>query len=174
MKNLAGRVLLMLLVLSLAGCSQAKPQLFKSGVGKFSVMTPLELKESTRPVATQGGNVDLHMFLGDAGSVSYMVAFADYPPELLNADPQIILEGSRDGIVKNINGAITGDVEIDISGNPGREFVMDGNVSNQDVTAKARIALVASRLYEVMVLSAKGSANMAEVNSFLTSFILLP
>ena len=76
-------------------------------------------------------------------------------------------------MAKNIGGTISGDVEIDINGNPGREFVMDGKVSNQDVTAKARISLVANRLYEVMVLSAKGSTNMADVNNFLTSFNLL-
>lgn len=63
---------------------------------------------------------------------------------------------------------------MDIIGNPGREFVMDGNVSNQNIIAWARIALMANRLYEVMVLSAKGSTNMADVNNFLTSFNLLP
>lgn len=40
MKNLKVGVLLRLVVLTLAGCSLAKPQLFKSDVGKFSVMTP--------------------------------------------------------------------------------------------------------------------------------------
>ena len=40
---------------------------------------------------------------------------------------------------------------------------MDSNVSNQDVTTKAQIALVANRLYEVMVRSAKGSTKMADV-----------
>ncbi len=168
------RIVLALLVFLLAACSTPKPQPFTSTAGKFTVTSPVDLKESTQPVDTKAGQVDAHMFLGDAGVKSYLVVFTVFDPSVRNADPMVMLGGARDGIVKNISGSLVNDIEVDLNGNPGREFEVSGQTSNQDVVLKARIFLAQARLYEVMALADKANVDQNEMQAFLLSFKILP
>jgi len=102
------------------------------------------------------------------------VGYSDYPEEMVKeSDPEKILDGSRDGAVRNANGKLVLENKISLDGNPGRELVIDAKgKGGQDATMKARVFLVKNRLYQVMVVAPKGQVSGAEIDDFLKSFKL--
>jgi hypothetical protein len=174
MKKAIALALSLLLAAGLAACSAA-PQEFKSALGRFSVMTPAELKETTQTVETPGGNLKLHIFVGQEGRTGYFVSYNDHPPELVKrASPENMLDGARDGAVGNIQGNLASESKITLEGYPGREIVIDGTAEDgRGLTIRGRLFLVKNRLYQVMAVTPRGQANTKEIDDFLQSFKLL-
>lgn len=154
--------------------SVSKPKEFTSKAGGFSVAVPVTLTEAVETIDARSGKIDFHMFKGSQGNTFYIVAYADYPPNLIQqSDPEKILDGSRDGAVGNINGKLVIETRISLDGNPGRELVIDAKAEKgRDVTVKARVFLVKYRLYEALVTAPKGEVSGAEMDDFLRSFKL--
>jgi hypothetical protein len=175
MKKMSFLAVLLVCALLLGACAAAAtPQAFKNDAGKFTVVAPVEMKESSQSVDTAVGKVDIYMFAGDGGNISYIIAYSDYPPAVANADVQSVLDGARNGAVSNSNGTLTGETKITLDGYPGREFTMDTKDSTgRDITAKARIYLVGVRLYQVLSMAVKGDALISNMDPFLNSFALL-
>lgn len=162
-----------LLVIFTTSCAR-KPQEFRSEAGRFSIMIPATPEESTQTMNTQAGKIDLHMFTAEKGDVGYIVGYSDYPEDVVKqSDPENMLDGSRNGAVSNVNGKLVLESKVSLDGNPGREIVIDAKTgAGQDATVKARIYLVGSRLYQVMVIGPKGQISSADMDEFLQSFKL--
>ena len=166
----------LLLAICVMACTPApKPQEFKSEAGRFSVMAPVVLKETTQTQETAAGKVVCHLYLGNLGGLGYGVAYSDYPEEgVRKSDPEKILDGGRNGAVSNVNGKLVIETKIALEGNPGRELVIDAKDASQgDLTIKARLFLVGNRLYVVMAAAKKGQVGFKEMDQFLQSFKLL-
>ena len=169
---------LLLLALWMAGCSPApQPKEFKSEAGGFSVMTPMELKETKYPDA-QGKegkeNQRFFIFTGTRGNVGCYVSYTILSKSTPN--PKIIdysLDKARDGMVKSAKGKLISETKITWEGNPGREILIDFNLDGQEMTLKMRAFLTKNHLYQIAWISPKNKPNPVEMTAFLDSFRLL-
>lgn len=180
MKRFSLRAFLLSAVLVTA-CNTATPTVeeptleeYASEAGGFTISTPLTLDESSQSVDTQAGPIDIYTFTAEDNQAAYIVAYSDYPEALVTqSEPDIILDGSRDGAVGNVGGTLINETRIDLQGNPGRALVIDTTTDDgQDATVNARIYLVDNRLYQVLVVVPKGDEDEVDADGFLDSFSL--
>jgi hypothetical protein len=174
MRKIITLVIPLLLTVCLMACG-SKPQEFKSGPGKFSVMTPVPLKETTQDLESEGGKIKLYLFAGQDGNIGYFVSYCDYPPEVAKPDKaEQMLDGARNGAVSNARGKLVSEDKISLGKYPGRELVFDARSPHElAVTFKGRLFMVTNRLYQIMVVSPRGQSGAKEYDTFLQSFKLL-
>lgn len=152
---------------------------FNSAAGRFSIQTPGPMQESQQQVQTEAGAVELYMFLYEkSASEAYIASYSDYDSGLTAlADPEDILDGSRDGAVGNMGGILDSESRISIqdpAGNahPGRDLVISAVVEGRSVSARMRIFLVNNRLYQVMGLEESDTGVSPAIVAYLDSFKL--
>ena len=147
---------------------------FSSDAGQFSIVVPSTFQETQESVETPVGPINIHTFTAEEQNSAYVVAYSDYPAEIVEqSDPQILLDSSRDGALGNLNGNIISEEPIDIDGNPGRSLVIDTvDPAGDEATIKSRIYLVDNRLYQILVVTPKGQEEAAKPETFLESFTL--
>ena len=142
-------------------------QPYTSADGRYSVQFPGTPTESSSQISLgTSGTITLYQANIDQGSVSYLVAWGDYPAGYLESDPQTALAGFRDNIVKAEKGTLTSDDAIDLNGVPGRAFSFTGQDGS---TYSVHDFLSGQRLYQVVVTAGSGST-AAGANEFLNSF----
>src|SRR4030042_4579780 len=156
-------IVVLIVLLSVAGCKRVNWKEFSSANGKFSVMMPGEPQEQHETVKTAVGPVDLYMHILDVGTSAYIVGYSDYPEDLIkNSEVNILLEGARNGAISNIRGTLVNEKDISIAGNPGKEFNFSvphrPELPNKGI-GKSRIFLVGNRLYQCMVVGDKNTKN---------------
>jgi hypothetical protein len=166
-------LILGVLILSACGQTTADWQDFSSTDGKFSVRMPGDPKEESNTITTDSGEITIHLFGVPIGNTDYIVAYSDYPAELVNSKGSAgILDSARDGAINNTKGKLISDESIELNGFPGKLLV----VGSPDGTgiAQAKIFLVGNRLYQVFVATEKDSAYTEENLAFLDSFQFTP
>jgi hypothetical protein len=142
-------------------------QPYTSEAGRYSVQFPGTPTESSSEISLgTSGTTTLYQALLDQGSVSYLVAWCDYPAGYLDSDPQTALAGFRDNLVKAEKGTLTSDDAIDLNGVPARAFVITGQDGS---TFSVHDVLSGQRLYQVVVTAGSGST-AAGADDFLNSF----
>ncbi|MEO0987458.1 MAG: hypothetical protein AAFY20_18195 [Cyanobacteria bacterium J06639_14] len=168
--------LLLISTLLVTACSGSKVSLedFSSEAGQFSISVPGAFQETQESVETPVGPINIHTFTAEAQNSAYVVAYSDYPTEIVEqSDPQMLLDSSRDGALGNLNGTIVSEEAIALDGNPGRSLVIDTvDPTGDEATIKSRIYLVNNRLYQILVVSPKDQAQEAKFDAFLESFTL--
>jgi hypothetical protein len=155
--------------------STSQGQEFKSEAGRFTVVSPVSLKETPETVDTPAGKVNAYMFSGEReGKALFAIVYADYPETMVtSSNRDKIVEGAARGAVSNVNGKLIASNKVSVSGNSGREVVAQIKSGNgQEGTLKSRVFLVKNRLYQVMTIAAQNEAGSAELDNFLTSFKL--
>jgi hypothetical protein len=155
--------------------STSQGQEVKSEAGKFTVVSPVSLKETPETVDTPAGKVNAYMFSGEReGKALFAIVYADYPETMVtSSNRDKIVESAARGAVSNVNGKLIASNKVSVSGNPGREVVAQIKSGNgQEGTLKSRVFLVKNRLYQVMTIAAQSEAGSAELDNFLTSFKL--
>src|SRR5262249_53711625 len=91
--------------------------------------------------------------------------YADYPvPDAAR------VERTRDALVANIRGRVVEDKAIAVGPARGREFRAEG----ADAVLVARVLAAGGRLYQVAVVGKSGSIDAAGLDTFLSSFRVLP
>jgi hypothetical protein len=144
---------------------------FESREGGFAVAFPGEPKYQKQSLNTAAGQVELHTFTSEAGDLVYMVAYLGYPKDfILKADPEKMLDGGRDGAVRNVKGTLASEQRITLAGHPGREILVDAPM---DISMVARFFLVENRLYQALAVGPRARVTGAAVKSFLNSFKLI-
>jgi hypothetical protein len=142
-------------------------QPYTSEAGHYSAQFPGTPTESSSDLSLgTSGTTTLYQSIVDQGSVSYLVAWCDYPAGYLEGDPQTALAGFRDNLVKAEKGTLTSDDAIDSNGVPGRGFVI---TAQDGSTYQVRDFLSGQRLYQVVVTIGSGSA-ASGAGDFLNSF----
>lgn len=156
------------------GGSQPTVEAFASEAGQFSIAAPAPFEETQQSVETPVGPVEIHTFTAEAEDTAYVVAYSDYPPEIVDqTDPQVLLDSSRDGAVNNLGGTLVNEEVIDLEGNPGRSLEISATANQgQMATINSRIYLVDNRLYQVLVVAPEGQSTPEASETFLDSFDL--
>jgi hypothetical protein len=167
-----GLVLVSLFLFVLAGCKPVPWTEFKSKDGNFSVLLPGTPTESVQTLTAQSEQIDVQFYTLTTGNTAYMVSYSDYPASIFQTTPiKSILDGARDGAVKNSQGRLINETDIVLGTYPGREL----NVESSDGTnvMRAHLFVVKERLYQVIVITAKGRASSPDLKKFLDSFQLI-
>jgi hypothetical protein len=120
--------------------------------------------------------IRLKIFATEARNGAYMIGVADMPIPANESDAQIQtrLDGARDGAIQNVGGVLATSDRITLDGKyPGREFTANVTKPANGVI-RARVYLVGTRMYQVMVVGTNSYAHSTEANTFMSSFKLLP
>src|SRR5262249_50324596 len=141
--------------------------------GKFTVKMPGKPKAlPAQDISFPGGKSKLYMWIleVDGGKGAYMVAYNDFPAELVSDDViDAALDGARDGAVKNVKGGkLLSSKKIKLQKKyPGRDFTFEVGGIGQ---ARARIYLVEGRLYQTAVFGTEELVTDPDTKTFLDSF----
>ncbi len=160
-------------------CSSAPAEwkTYSSTGGNFSVLAPDTLQETTQSVPSGSINVDMHLFTLQKGSEVFMLLYADYPADLIQAaDADTLLEGGVSGALNSMGATLVNKSDIKLADAPGKEFVGDipaGKTLASGGQFKARAYLVQARLYAMIVAAPKGQDATADADKFLNSFKLI-
>jgi len=164
--------LAVLFALSSAGLTLSsaddEPEVFTSKEWKFKAKFPSKPKESSQKVA----GVALTAYAVEGKDGAYVVGVADLPIPAGETDKMIQdrLDGARDGAVKNVGGKLQDSKAITLDKKyPGRE-VSATIAQPKEGILRARVYLVGSRLYQVLVIGTKEHATSKEADAFLESF----
>lgn len=170
--TLAGWILFVLVLPVLQGRSSTAVdtwQSFASTEGRFTVLMPGTPQPRTQNVSTPAGNITFYAHFWEDRSAAYGVAYSDFPQGLIqSANVEALLNGARDGAAANVSGTLVSERRIGLSGHPGREIEI--RISGGIV--KARIYLVGSRLYQLIVVEQSGTESSANQARFFDSFQL--
>ena len=139
--------------------------------GRFSVTVPRALIKTMQKEETQIGEIDIHMFTTEYAGIEYGVGYNDYPPDLIG-DPQLRLDGARDGILANVNGKLLSEQPISIDDHPGRELTAEATENSRTIITKVRIYLVENTLYQVLAVAPKDLSSSPDIAKFMDSFKL--
>jgi hypothetical protein len=153
---------------------------FSSYAGKFTVSSPVTLKETKCQVKTALGKADALVFTGQGASTLYMVVYVDTQPQIhyleyipffsRSYDPQKMLDDMPDGVARRFGGNLIGFSRVVLDGNPGREIMIQAPKRfGEDVRMKVRVFLVKNKVYEIAVIAQNDKLNTKEVNDFLDS-----
>jgi hypothetical protein len=143
---------------------------YKSPDHSFIVMLPGNVVEQEQTINTPLGPIKMCMYSAKSKHQEFTVAYSDYPDSFINAtDPTVLLDGSRDGAVRNIQGQLLSETLIKLQGHPGRELSIEGP---QKIILKSRIYLVKRRLFQVMAISKPGHAFDKKIEDVFDSFTI--
>jgi hypothetical protein len=173
-------ILSSLLAFSILQLAVAAPAVkeFTSKEGGFSVMTPVAMEEASQDVDTQIGKIRIVMYGGELDGAAFQVGFNDYPKGFVTPDNTTqLLDGAREGMVNNIGGTLVSEQKVFLKGYAGREIVATVvlDETTGEAIVKARIYMVGSRLYQIVVVSpaGEGAVSAESIDAFLKSFKLL-
>lgn len=145
-----------------------EPTEFSSDAGKFSIKFKVAPQESTKDVPTEIGDVKMYMFMHEESvTKAYMVAYCDYPSELIKqSDAKTLLNGSKEGVVGQFKATITEEKSSKFQGNEAIDFTASGP---QYHTAY-KLVLAGNRLYQVGILQDGGPVSQDDMDTFIGSF----
>jgi hypothetical protein len=102
----------------------------------------------------------------------YSTSHTTYPVDPSSFDPELGLDGSRDGIAQSINMSIVSEEKTTINGFPARKVEMKGK--DGALLAYLIIDPNGPTLYQVFVISANGNVRTPENLAFIDSFNFQP
>lgn len=147
-----------------------------SEAGGFTFSMPGTPTETKQTYDTDAGPVEaiLYMLEKDGGNVAYLAGFNDFDPKLVAGnDPQDMLDGARDGAVKNVQGKLVDEKKITLDGHPGRELKVITKSGDDEMLVFARVYLVKNRLIQSLVVFPKKTLREKDVARFLGSVALI-
>ena len=86
---------------------------FVSEEGRFSILTPVVLSESTSPIETNFGRLEQHAYVGGKGNIGFAVIFVDYP-EQVETRPSELLDAVKDAEVFQVKGQVISENDVKI------------------------------------------------------------
>ena len=130
---------------------------FKSPDGKFTISLPGEPQEIPVQIPTPNGNIDAKFYLVQRGEGGvFMVAATPLPGVPANADANLILEGSKNGMVGQFSGSkILEEKKIVYGGAPGRDITLEipkGAKAPIPMNLKCRILYVDGTIYQIQAI----------------------
>ena len=165
-------LLLFFIALLLFGCGKTSEETlipYTSDEGRFSVSMPGKPGKKIKNVPTAVGSIAMHVFMVEKPHIAYMVAYADYPNDLIErSDPEVLLDGAKKGAMQNIGGKITKEEHITYGEDPGRElsFSAKGGIAK----GRAVIVLSGNRLYQVLAVGSNIQYPDQTVKKYMDSF----
>jgi hypothetical protein len=167
------RVLALLLTAFLVACA---PELDWRELhweeGKVKVLLPGKPSKSAREVVLGGEKVVMQMLQTQMSGMAFGVAYAPLPP----GDPGALLPAARDALLRNIEGTLVTEREVDVRGTgaKGREFTGEGVVAGTPMLIAARLVAANGRFYQVVFVGRKDRAERVDLPLYLGSLTLVP
>lgn len=151
--------------------------LLESEEGRFSVRIPVGFsspEESTVPLETAVGKLDMKVFTAVKGAGAViMAAYIDYPEEAFAAGTEKMLDGARDGALKNLNGKLSSQKSITLLGHPGRSITFSGTSAGTKLFGRVDYFIVKPRLYQLLYISQKkADVGTTAIKNAFSSFTL--
>ncbi|MFV0445229.1 MAG: hypothetical protein ACK5Q5_16755 [Planctomycetaceae bacterium] len=169
MKSLAA-VLLLIVAVPVTGAEWVS---FTAPRGSFRAVFPTQPQESVESIQTDLGAIPYTTYMSEIenGSVAFSVAFNDYPPSIQQADPNLVLDGGRDGAKENLKGTVVSEISLTYQGAPGREFTIISDLQGQKLFYHTRIFLIGTRLYQMQIVRlGETPIDIADAVRFFSSF----
>jgi hypothetical protein len=144
----------------------------------FITEFPRQPEVDSQILPSAAGNLTLHTFMYEPSTADdnlvYGVILTKYPDSLINSgkEPLIkgIFRGAIDGAVKNTEGKLLSEKEIELEGHPGREVRID--YKSGVAIIKMRMYLVKSTMYVQQVIMELKKENNKTEQRFLNAFKL--
>jgi hypothetical protein len=163
---------------SVAVCAQAPPatapsapswKTYSYSADGFSASFPFEPNPTKKNVSTERGLFELRSYIAEDASKALFVGVCDYGNATQGMDVDTILDGAKDGALKNSNSHLVGTLrKITLGTYPGLAFESESDQAHYS----ARIYLVGTTLYQVLVV-ASIQKPYADSQRFLDSFQLI-
>ncbi len=134
----------------------------------FSASFPFQPTTEKQTLTTEKGTLEFRTYTAEDSSVALIIAVCDYGTGAAGSDPQALLDGAKNGAVKNIKGILKTEKKITLGSYSGVEF----EAVNESAHISARIYLVGTVLYQVIV-AAPLKTDYAYGLRFLDSFQVL-
>jgi hypothetical protein len=140
--------------------------------GRVKAMLPAKPARLGRDVVIAGSTVPMQMLQVQLNGMAFGVAYAPLPAP----DAAKVLASARDVLVRNIDGHLVSEREVDVPGSTikGKEFRAEGTVAGTPMVVAARLATDAERLYEVVFVGRKDRAENVDLDLFLGSLRIVP
>ena len=164
-------ILITLTTFFLASCStldKVNLRSFSPENNNFSVLMPGNPRFQTQTVNTAVGLIEIKMYISEVDGIAYLIDSNEYPEKVIETSPKLILDGARNGAVKNVYGKLISETIISLDGYPGREL----NIAIADGGARARIYLVKNALYQLIVVGPGEKLYLGHVHRMFESFKL--
>ncbi len=141
---------------------------FESPEGGFRMEFPAEPVRGQQSLASELGPLETVLFTveEDADTV-YLVAYTDYPEEVLDVDPGTVLDGAVQGAATNLSGTVESSTKLTVEGFPAVDYV----VAVEGGRVEARAILAGRRIY--LVQRAASQSGPDEFRRLVDSFELL-
>ncbi len=139
------------IMLIFTGCGETQLTEFKCEAGNFTALMPGTPKHDTREIKTQVGMVKLNLYSSGSGNEIFMASYSDYPEKFAKmAVPDVVLQGSKEGAAKNVNGNIVSEEKITFGKIPGYQFDIE---VPKKANMRCKIFLDRVRLYQFMIVA---------------------
>ncbi len=140
--------------------------------GRVKAMLPAKPAKLGRDVVIAGSTVPMQMLQVQLSGMAFGVAYAPLPAQ----DAGKVLASARDVLVRNIDGQLVSEREVDVPGATakGREFRAEGTVAGTPMVVAARLATDGDRLYETVFVGRKDRADTVDLDLFLGSLRIVP
>jgi hypothetical protein len=134
----------------------------------FQASYPSAPEIQKRNIPTDAGTFELRSYIAQDGDVAMFVGVCDYGSQVTGKDPQVLLQGAKNGALQNSNSHLVSEKKITLGVYPGVEFEAVSDAAHFTV----RIYMVGTTLYQTLVVAPLGKP-YAGTTQFLDSFQLI-
>jgi hypothetical protein len=147
---------------------------YTSDDGAFEILAPVAFSCSAKKVPTDSGDIAYVSCLAQPSEQRmYILVHSDMPEALIaGQDAQKLLQGARDGLVKQYYGYVEKETPLTVGEYPGLETRMTGSFQGTNFYVWARFYLVKNRLYQIYVVAQKGFEAASDYDKYFGSFTL--
>lgn len=153
------------------GCSSLGTKWETVSEDGITVEMPGKPTKQSQNLPTGAGAAAGQMLTLDKGAEAYVLAFHSFPATVasLNIPPETLLKGASEGAVKNIDGHVSSQRDVNVGGHPGTEIIGDGRKDGKDIEFMIRMYWAKPRLIQTLYINEKGKANKTNAVKFLDS-----
>jgi hypothetical protein len=153
--------------------AQPKWEQFSSPEGGFTVLMPVKPSQKKQTTGS-AVSLDANLFTAslEEGKVIYSVSYTNFPSELAQLPPDVLLDSLSSSFTKNKKLKVLNQQDISLGSYPGREFKFE---TPGERIVSYRAYLVEQRLYQIIAEIPKDreSTLSSDRERFLSSFQLL-
>ncbi len=140
----------------------------------FEVLTPVAFTRTDDKAATEAGDIAYVNLMAQASEkLLYTLVYSDMPEALVTGqDPLKLLQGARDGIVRQFRGFLEKEAPITLGEHQGLETRMTGTSEGVSFDIRSRFYLVKNRLFGLHIIVQRGFEGIADADKYFGSFKL--
>jgi hypothetical protein len=140
----------------------------------FEILTPVAFTRTDDKAATDAGEIAFVNLMAQASEkLLYTLVYSDMPEALVTGqDAMKLLQGARDGIVRQFRGYLEKEAPITLGEHQGLETRMTGTSQGVNFDIRSRFYLVKNRLFGLHIIVQRGFEGIADADKYFGSFKL--